>query len=84
MSASNRRKGLSASRDSAAHRRYNHNRNVRGACLIAVIAISQVAGQRGSVYLKPPFGIQNQLVSPDGAFALFGGDNALWLEDERT
>jgi hypothetical protein len=60
---------------------------VRTVCLIALIAVSQVAGQRQSAPLKPPFGPANQLVSPDGAYALFGGDAALcqlWLEDRRT
>jgi hypothetical protein len=48
------------------------------------LAISHVVGQPGSVPLKPPFGLQNQLVSPDGAYALFGDNNALWRQDERT
>lgn len=40
--------------------------------------------------MSPPFGPANQLVSPDGAYALFGiqspvnSENALWLEDRRT
>jgi hypothetical protein len=42
------------------------------------------------VFLKPPFGPENQLVSPNGSYALFGVqspinvENALWLEDRRT
>jgi len=59
---------------------------VRTACLVAVIAASQVAAQQQSVPLKPPFGPTNKLVSPDGAYALFGSDKApqLWLEDKST
>jgi hypothetical protein len=57
---------------------------------IAILAISQLAGQTPSVSLKEPFGPENQLVSPNGAYGLFGiqsakgPDNALWLEDRRT
>jgi len=59
---------------------------VRTVCLIAVIAVSPVAGQPRSAPLRPPFGLANQLVSPDGAYSLFGGDKApqLWLENKRT
>jgi hypothetical protein len=55
-----------------------------------VIAVSQLAGQQRSVSLKEPFGPENQLISPNGAYALFGiqspvnKENALWLEDLRT
>jgi hypothetical protein len=61
---------------------------VGAACSFAVISL--VSGQERSVSLKPPFGPENQLVSPNGAYALFGiqspigPDNALWLEDRRT
>jgi hypothetical protein len=57
---------------------------------VAVLAISQLAGQTRSVSLKEPFGPENSLVSPNGAYGLFGvqsangPDNALWLEDRRT
>lgn len=60
---------------------------MRTACLVAVIVASQVAAaQQQSAPLKPPFGPKNQLVSPDGAYALFGSDKAsqLWLEDKST
>jgi hypothetical protein len=65
---------------------YHVNWNVRIVCLIAVIVVSQVAGQQRSAPLKPPFGPANPLVSPDGTYALFGSDKApqLWLEDKRT
>jgi hypothetical protein len=63
---------------------------VRTAYFLAVIVIAQVAGQDRSAGLKAPFGPANPLVSPDGAYALFGvqsivnAENALWLEDRRT
>lgn len=59
---------------------------MRIVCLAAVMAASQVAAQQQSAPLKPPFAPTNQLVSPDGAYALFGSDQAsqLWLEDEST
>jgi hypothetical protein len=63
---------------------------VRAVCLIAVLAVSQIAGQDRSAPLKEPFGPENQLVSPNGAFGLFviqsasGPENALWMEDRRT
>ena len=63
---------------------------MRAGCFLAVIAISQVAGQPRSVYFKEPYGPEHQLVSPNGAYALFGiqsainADNALWLEDRKT
>jgi hypothetical protein len=65
---------------------YHLDMDARTACLIAVMAVSQVAGQQRSAPLRPPFGPANHLVSPDGAYALFGSDNAsqLWLEDTRT
>jgi hypothetical protein len=57
---------------------------------MVVLAVSQLAGQERSVSLKPPFGPENPLVSPNGAYALYGiqsvvnAENALWLEDRRT
>jgi len=42
------------------------------------------------VSLKEPYGPRHQLVSPNGAYALFGiqspvnKENALWLEDRKT
>jgi hypothetical protein len=56
----------------------------RRSLVLSFLAISQAAGQQVSVPLKPPFGIQNQLISPDEVYGLFGDHNALWLEDERT
>jgi len=59
-----------------------------GACFLAMISL--VSGEEQIVSLKPPFGPENQLVSPNGAYGLFGiqspigPDNALWLEDRRT
>jgi hypothetical protein len=61
---------------------------MRGACFLAVIALAHAAGQ--SLALKEPYGPQHALVSPNGAYALFGiqstvnAENALWLEDRRT
>lgn len=59
---------------------------MRTACLIAVIAISQLVGQPQSRRLGGPLGAANRLVSPDGAYALFGREQEaqLWLEDMRT
>lgn len=59
---------------------------MRAVCIIAAIAVFQLAGQPRSTPLKPPFGPANELVSPDGAYALFGSEAAphLWLEDQRT
>jgi hypothetical protein len=61
--------------------------DLRAALLIVVLSVSQVAAQQRSVFLKMPYGEANPLISPDGAFALFGSDAAsyqLWLEDRRT
>ena len=57
----------------------------RIASLIAVLTIA-VKGQQQSAPLWPPFGPANQIASPDGAYALFGGDKEaeLWLEDTRS
>jgi hypothetical protein len=54
--------------------------------LVALVAVAPASGQPGVVSLKPPFGIANGLVSPDGAYVLFGSDTApqLWLEDKGT
>ncbi len=47
-------------------------------------------GQPQAAYLTAPFGAANPLVSPDGAYHLFGEQssvaerNVLWLEDRRT
>ena len=53
---------------------------MRGACLLAMIAVAHAQ----SVALKEPYGPQRSLVSPNGAYALFGVQNALWMEDRRT
>lgn len=60
--------------------------DLRAACLIAVTAVSQAAGQQRSAPLGPPLGPASPLVSPDGAYALTGSEKApqLWLEDTRT
>jgi hypothetical protein len=65
---------------------YPVNWNVRKVCFLAIIAVSQVGGQPRSAPLQPPFGPAHRLVSPDGAYALFGGGEAaqLWLEETRT
>jgi WD40 repeat protein len=55
--------------------------------IIALVAVSHGVGQQQSAYLKLPYGPAHPLVSPDGAYALFGsgdGRSQLWLEDTRT
>jgi hypothetical protein len=55
--------------------------------LFAVVTASQVSGQQQSVHLRMPYGPANTLVSPDGAYALFGpggGRSEVWLEDKRA
>jgi hypothetical protein len=56
---------------------------MRGLFFMAAMLIAQLAGQE-SAPLKPPFGPENPLVSPDGAYALFGENNMLWLRDQHT
>jgi hypothetical protein len=61
--------------------------NVRAACLIGVVAVSQIGGQPQSAHLRMPYGEANPVLSPDGAYALFGSDAALyqlWIEDRHT
>jgi hypothetical protein len=55
-------------------------------CLVLVTFSSALQGQQQSRALRPPFGVQNRLVSPNGAYALVGDQqrNELLLEDERT
>ena len=55
-------------------------------CLVAIIAMAPVAGQPRISPVSRPLGAANRLVSPDGAYALFGHKQAaqLWLEDTRT
>jgi hypothetical protein len=63
---------------------------MRAVCFLALFAALRIAGQERSVPLKPPFGPENPLVSPNGAYALFGiqssvnSENVLWLEDEHS
>lgn len=59
---------------------------MRASCLVALIAVSQLAAQPLAESLKEPFGPTNRLVSPDKAYALFGKyeEAELWLEDTRT
>jgi hypothetical protein len=63
------------------------NLNVRVACLIGIVTVLQISGQPRSVSLRMPYGEANPLFSPDGAYALFGSDAALyqlWIEDRHT
>jgi hypothetical protein len=58
---------------------------VRSVCLAAAVVCVQLAAQSRRVPLDPTFG-PGRLVSPDGAYALFGSETApeLWVEDTRT
>jgi hypothetical protein len=53
-----------------------------------VLAVGVPApGQPRSTPLRMPYGAANPLISPDGAYALYGSDAAsvqLWLENRRT
>jgi hypothetical protein len=59
---------------------------MRMICLVAIIAMSPVAGQPRSAPISQPLGAANRLVSPDGAYALVGRkqEAQLWLEDIRA
>ncbi len=54
-------------------------------CLIAILIATALAAQR-AVFLKPPFGRENALFSPDRSRALFGSatSSELWIEDTAT
>jgi hypothetical protein len=61
--------------------------HLRAVCLIVIVAVSRIAAQQRSEPLKMPYGEANPLLSPDGVYALFGSDAALyqlWIEDRRT
>jgi len=61
--------------------------NVRAACWIGALALCQICGQPRSTGLRVPYGEANPLLSPDGAYALFGSEAALyqlWIEDRYT
>jgi hypothetical protein len=59
---------------------------MRICCFVAVIAVSQVAAQAPSAFLKSPYGPANRVLSPDGDYALFGiyETSQLWLEDTHA
>jgi hypothetical protein len=58
----------------------------RGIWSLAILAVAQAAFPQRSAVLEQPYGPDRRLVSPNGAYALFGSGQPpqLWLEDLRV